>query len=64
MDNPMYSGITGGLIEAGDISRELGISYGEAMVIQQERAASREQEYRDAIADAESNVIQFRPRGK
>jgi hypothetical protein len=29
-----------------------------------QRKAQREQEYRDAIAEAESNVIQFRPRGK
>jgi hypothetical protein len=29
-----------------------------------QREAQREQEYRDSIADAESNVIQFRPRGK
>jgi hypothetical protein len=60
----MYSGITGGILETSDISRELGISYGDAMAIQEERAERRAQEYRDAIADAESNVIQFRPRGK
>jgi hypothetical protein len=29
-----------------------------------QREAQREQEYRDAIAEAESNVIQFRPRSK
>jgi hypothetical protein len=29
-----------------------------------QREAQREQEYRDAIAEVESNVIQFRPRSK
>jgi hypothetical protein len=59
-----YSGLTGGLLEASDIADEQRITYAEALAIQRERAAHREQEYRDAIAEAESNVIQFRPRGK
>jgi hypothetical protein len=33
-------------------------------VRQRKEQEYREQEYRDAIAEAESNVIQFRPRGK
>jgi hypothetical protein len=52
-----YSGITGALFEASDIARDEGVSVDTAFEIQRERAAQREQEYRDAIADAESNVI-------
>jgi hypothetical protein len=59
-----YSGLTGHLLETSDIMAEKSVTYAEALTIQQERAAHREQEYRDAIAEAESNVIQFRPRGK
>jgi hypothetical protein len=62
--HPRYGGITGAVFETGDIASELGISYGEAMPIQEQRAALRAQEYLDAIAEIESNVIQFRPRAR
>ncbi|HLG85139.1 MAG TPA: hypothetical protein VKY22_29425 [Bradyrhizobium sp.] len=64
MSDDRYSGITGHLIEASDFMDEELVNYADALEIQRERAARREQEYRDAIAAIESNVIQFRPRGK
>jgi hypothetical protein len=75
-----YSGLLGNITEAGDIAEELGCDWDQAREIQRQRADEREQEYRDelgraiekareiqrqrAIAAAESNVIQFRPRQK
>jgi hypothetical protein len=59
-----FSGITGNVIEANDIAAEHGLSFGAALEIQRERAAQREQEYKDVVQEIESNVIQFRPRGK
>jgi hypothetical protein len=64
MTDLKYMGITGAVIETGDIAKERGITYGEAMSTQRKRARRRDQEYRDAIAEVESNVIQFRPREK
>jgi len=64
MDNPMYSGITGGIVEASDIMRDRGVSAEKAFRLQRHRAARRQQEYLDAIEEIESNVIQFRPRDK
>jgi hypothetical protein len=52
-----YSGLTGNVIEANDIAAEHGLSFGAALVIQRERAAHREQEYRDVCDAIESNVI-------
>ena len=57
MTNPKYMGLTGAIIEAGDIARDEGVSYASAMEIQAQRSAHRLQEYLDSIAEAESNVI-------
>jgi hypothetical protein len=59
-----YEGMLGYVTEASDIARDEGVSAEAAFEIQRQRAAQREQEYRDAIAEIESNVIPFRPRGK
>ena len=64
MSDIRYAGITGGLLEASDIMRDRGVNVEKAFRLQRHRAARREQEYRDAIQEIESNVIPFRPRGK
>jgi hypothetical protein len=58
-----HPGMLGFLSEAQDIRVELGVSAEEAFRIQRERAAERLKEY-EAEAEPESNVIQFRPRGR
>jgi hypothetical protein len=55
--NDRYSGITGSILEASDVAKERGITYAEALAIQQFCAAHNEQEYRDAIAEVEGSVI-------
>jgi hypothetical protein len=57
MSDLRYAGMTGYVTEACDIARDEGVSIETAFAIQQQRAAHREQEYRDAIAEIESNVI-------
>lgn len=56
-----YPGILGALSEASDISKELGVSFDEALKISRERSAARLQEIEDERERAEK-VIQFRPR--
>jgi hypothetical protein len=58
-----YSGLLGAISEQSDIALELGVSFGEAQKIQEERAAERLREYEAAKEPEPSNVIQFRPRG-
>jgi hypothetical protein len=63
--NAKYAGLLGCIAEASDIKNELGVSIEEAWAIQRERADARYQEYlAEKQAIAESNVIQFRPRGQ
>jgi hypothetical protein len=57
MSDLRYSGITGAIFEASDIARDEGVAVERAFEIQRERAAQREQDYRDAIAEVESNVV-------
>jgi hypothetical protein len=52
-----YEGMLGHVTEACDIAKEEGVSTETAFAIQRQRAAQREQEYRDAIQEIESNVI-------
>jgi hypothetical protein len=66
----MTDGLLGNLTQAGHIVAGMpGTTFNEALEIVSDAndkhlAALREQEYRDAIAASESNVIQFRPRQK
>jgi hypothetical protein len=55
-----YYGILGHIAESCDIQRELGCSPDEARQIQQQREDERRREYK--LQQAETNVIQFRPR--
>jgi hypothetical protein len=64
MTDPKYMGITGAVIEAGDIMDELGVSYANAMEIQAQRSAERLQAYLDADREIESNVIYGVPFGR
>jgi hypothetical protein len=57
----MSEGLLSFLTEAGQIQQELGCGVEEAFAIQRQRADERMAEYERATA--ESNVIQFRPRG-
>jgi hypothetical protein len=59
-----YVGLLGHLSEAVEIRDETGCTVAESFEVQSHLVALREQEYRDALAASESNVIQFRPRGK
>jgi len=56
-------GLLAFITEANDIKKELGVSDEEAFEIQRERADERLREYEAEKAAAETNVIQFRPRG-
>jgi hypothetical protein len=58
----LYDGLLGFLAEACDIQRELGVSAEQAHAIQRQRADERLREYERQ--QAESNVIQFRPRAR
>ena len=50
-----YPGILGGIAEASDIQRELGVSVDEAYAIQRQRSAERDQEYeRQKLETADS----------
>ncbi len=53
----LYSGITGNVIEASDIARDLGCTVAESFEYQSMVADLRHQAYLDAIAEIESNVI-------
>jgi len=64
MTEHRYSGLLGHVTEASDIYAETGCTVEEAFEAQGHLAALREQAYLDSIAEIESNVIQFRPRGK
>jgi hypothetical protein len=55
-----YAGLLGALSEQSDIAFELGISFGEAQKIQEERAAERLREYEASLEPKPSNVIPFR----
>jgi hypothetical protein len=56
MSDLRYQGIIGDVIEASDIARDEGVSPETAFEIQRERAAIREQEYRDALAEADKII--------
>lgn len=58
-----HSGVLGFLLEANEIQQELGVSPDRAYQIQRERSAERLREYEAEKAAAETNVIQFLPRG-
>jgi hypothetical protein len=71
MSDLRYAGLIGGIFEASDIQRDLGCTADEAFIYQgfaadlrDERRLLAEQEYRDAIAEVESNVIYNIPFGK
>jgi hypothetical protein len=57
-----HLGILSALSEAAEISKELGVSFDEALKISSDRSAARLQEIEDERERAEK-VIQFRPRG-
>jgi hypothetical protein len=59
-----HPGLLGYISEASEIRQELGVSIDEAFAIQRDRAAERLREYVAQQPETQSNVIQFRPRGR